>query len=63
MLDERAPPSPASAGRPVDSVQQLAHRDHADGAFLPTEQRLHSGRGDAVLDVDQQVGVDQDGQG
>ena len=61
VLDERAAARAASPGRAVHAVQQLAYRDDADRALLVAEQAIDLRRTGTVLEVDQQVGVDQDG--
>lgn len=61
MLDESAPSRPPSASRAVDALQQLADRDDADRALLVADDSLD--RRTLALVDDEQVGVDQDGQG
>jgi len=63
MLDECAPPRSLRTSRPMDAVQQLADRDHADGALFVAYERFECGGGFGPLPLDQQAGIDQDGQG
>jgi hypothetical protein len=63
MLDKRAAAGAARSIRSMDAVQQLADRYDADRALLLAEELLDLRRTDSVLEVDQQVGVDQDGHG
>lgn len=63
MLDERPPPGADPSACTQHSMQKLAHGDDADRAFLVINKRLeHFGRLGS-LEVDQQVGVDQQGHG
>ncbi|HZQ64777.1 MAG TPA: hypothetical protein VFA66_06090 [Gaiellaceae bacterium] len=62
MLDERAPSIPTRARRTMHPVQQLADRDHADRSFLRADKCLECRAGLVALPLDQEVGVDQDGQ-
>lgn len=57
--------SVALAGRrsPVHAVEQFAHGDDADRAFLSAECRLGFWTAHAALAVDEQVGVNQEGHG
>ena len=63
MLDEGASACTASSGRPVDAVQQLADRDHADCTLLLTDQSFEHLGALLALPLDQQARVDPDGQG
>ena len=54
----RTPGAPCA----VHAVQKLAHGDHADRALLIAEERLQ-GIGATSFPVDEEIGVDQDGQG
>jgi hypothetical protein len=60
LLDERSSASTTCAAGAKDAVQELADRDDADRPVLVADQFL-STSGPLVLD--EQVGVDQDGQG
>jgi len=61
MLDERMSPRPLGSRRAVDAVQQLADRDDADRPLLVRLEGVERAR--APLLSDEDVGVDQDGQG
>ncbi len=61
MLDEGASASSLRAARSVHPLQELADRDDADRPVFVTDCRLDLGIGDTALEVDEQVGVDQDG--
>lgn len=61
MLDESAPPRPPGDSGAVDALQQLADGDDADRALLVADESLD--RRTLALVRDEQVGVDQDGQG
>lgn len=63
MLDECTPSCPLRSRRPMYAVEQLADRDHADGALLVPNEQLECGGSLASLPLDQQTCVDQDGQG
>lgn len=62
MLDERPAPIATGAGGSVHAVQQLADGDDADRALLGTDETLECGAKLVSLPLDQQVGVDQNGQ-
>lgn len=62
MLDECAPPRSLRTSRPMDAVQQLADRDHADGALFVSYERFECDRGLGPFPLDQQTRIDQDGQ-
>jgi hypothetical protein len=61
LLDERSSASTTCAAGAKDAVQELADRDDADRPVLVADQFLDRPSGPLVLD--EQVGVDQDGQG
>jgi hypothetical protein len=62
VLDEGFPSGPAGARRTMHAVEELADRDDADRARLVSGHRFE-GRGILLpLPLDEQVGVDQDGQ-
>jgi hypothetical protein len=61
LLDERSSASTTYAAGAKDAVQELADRDDADRPVLLADQLLDRPSGPLVLD--EQVGVDQDGQG
>jgi hypothetical protein len=63
MLDEGAPTGTARTGCPVDAVEQLADRDDADRSVLVSDEGFECGGPFVVLPLDQEPGVDQDGQG
>ncbi len=63
VLDECASPRSLCTSGAMDAVQQLADRDHADGAFFIAYERLECGGGFGPLPIDQEGGIDQDGQG
>jgi hypothetical protein len=62
MLDEGPPPVPARTRGAERSVEQLADGDHADRALLRPGQSLEVRGSLFPLPVDQDIGVDQDGQ-
>ncbi len=61
MLDEGAPSRPARATSAMDSVQQFTDRDDTDRSLLIPDECLDHGA--FALVRDEQIGVDQDGQG
>jgi hypothetical protein len=61
-LHPRAPASADGARRSVNSVHQLADRDHAQPPLFLTDDFVE-GPGAAPLRLDEYVGVDQDAQG
>src|SRR5437588_4490829 len=61
MLNERAASRPASPSRAMHTMQELADRNDTDRALLFAEQPIDLRRTDTVLEVDQQVGVNQEG--
>ena len=63
VLDECAPPRSLRSSCPMDAVQQLADRDHADGARFVAYLCFEYGGGLGPFPLDQQAGIDQDGQG
>jgi hypothetical protein len=63
MLHEGTPLRPACSPRPENTVEQLAHGDDADAAFLVAEELVDLGSTDPTFEIDQKVGVDQEGHG
>lgn len=61
LLDECSPASATRSPRAEDAVQQLADRDDADRPFLVSDEALE--RPSRPLVLDEQIRVDQDGQG
>ena len=59
--DECSPASATRSPRAEDAVQQLADRDDADRPFLVSDEALE--RPSRPLVLDEQIRVDQDGQG
>lgn len=63
VLDESAPSRSRRATRPRDAVQQFARGHHADSPLVVADERVESGGIARTFPVDQEVRVDQDGQG
>lgn len=63
MLDECPPTGAAGTGRSQSAVQQLADGDDTDRALLIAQELLDRRRSHASLQIDQEIGVDQEGHG
>ena len=62
MFHEGATPGTGRSSRASDAMKQLARGDDADASILGADERLDGCRLARSLPVDQEVGVDQDGQ-
>jgi hypothetical protein len=62
VLDERSPSISTGARGPVHTVQELADGDHADRALLRADESLEVCTKLVPLPLNQEAGVDQDGQ-
>ena len=62
VLDEGAPAISASTRRAMHPMKELADRDNADRALFVPDKRFEPLYVGVPLPLDQQVGVDQDGQ-
>src|SRR5256886_8496865 len=60
MLNVSAASRPSGTAGAMNPVQQLAHRDHADRPLFVADEFVDH---DRALTGDEQVGIDQDGQG
>jgi hypothetical protein len=63
MLNKRASAGAAGSRGAMDAMEEFADRDHADRAVLLAEHALDRGGADTSVEIDQQIGVDQDGHG
>ncbi len=61
MLNVSAASRPSGTAGAMNPVQQLAHRDHADRPLFVADDFVDHGT--RALTGDEQVGIDQDGQG
>jgi hypothetical protein len=63
VLDKCAAPCPARSRGPMNAMKQFTDSDHADRSLFLAGHAFERGRGTAALEIDEQIGVDQDGHG